>query len=192
MKTFVLSVFSLFFTVALVATEPAKEVKVDIKKSTINWTGKKVTGQHTGTIDLKSANLYMEDGNITGGKFVIDMTTITVTDLSGSTKGKLEGHLSSDDFFGVATYPEAIVEITNASKTDKPNTYNIDADVTIKGITEPVSFVATVTDNNATADITVDRSKFNVRYGSGSFFDGLGDKMIYDDFELSVNLVMNK
>jgi polyisoprenoid-binding protein YceI len=189
MKTLILSVFSLFATFAFASTEPTSGGEVDVTSSTIEWVGKKVTGKHTGTIALKSGKLMMENGEIKGGMFEIDMTSITVTDLTGNMKAKLEGHLNSDDFFSTATYPVATIEITNAKKTEA-NTYKVMADATIKGITKPVEFTATVKDNMAMADIVVDRTQFDVKYGSGSFFDGLGDKMIYDDFTLAVMLVM--
>jgi len=189
MKILVLSGFGLFMTASMNETEPTVG-GIDLEASKIEWVGKKVTGKHNGTIDLKSGKLMMNDkGEITGGMFEIDMSTITVLDLSGNMKSKLEGHLNSDDFFSTDTYPVATVELTNAEKTGD-NTYNISSNVTIKGITNPVEFKATVKDGKAMADITVDRTKYDVKYGSGSFFDGLGDKMIYDDFELSVTLVM--
>ncbi len=189
MKTLVLSVFSLFFCVALTATEPTTSGEVDVDASSISWVGKKVTGKHEGTIKIKSGRLIMNDGAIAGGTFEIDMTSINVTDLSGNMKGKLEGHLNSDDFFSTASYPVATVEITSANKKGD-NTYDMIANVTIKGITNPVSFSATIDGNKAMADISVDRTLFDVRYGSGKFFEGLGDKMIYDNFDLSVTLVM--
>lgn len=189
MKTLLLSVFSLI-SLGIFATEPVKGGEIDVEASKIEWVGKKVTGQHSGTVAIKSGNLEMANGKITGGNFVIDMTSITVTDLSGDMKKKLEGHLHSDDFFGVQSFPTATVNITNAKKLEG-NKYDITADLTIKGITHPINFQASVMDNKATADITVDRSKYNVKYGSGSFFDGLGDNLIYDNFNLSVSLVMN-
>lgn len=188
MKTLLLSVFSLL-TLSSFATEPVKGGEIDLEASQIEWVGKKVTGQHTGTIQIKSGSLDMTNGTISGGMFEIDMTSIEVTDLSGDMKGKLEGHLTSDDFFGVEKFPTATVKITKANKMEG-NKYGIVADLTIKGITHPVNFTATVEGNEAMADITVDRAKYDVRYGSGSFFDGLGDKMIYDNFDLSVKLVM--
>ncbi len=191
MKILLLSVFSLFAITAIASTEPVTGGEIDIASSTINWTGKKVTGQHQGTIALKSGKLKMENGELKGGMFEVDMTTIEVTDLQGGQAKKLQGHLSSDDFFGVATHPVAKIEITKAKKTSA-NTYDITANATIKGITNEINFVATKDGDSISANIVIDRSKYDVKYGSGSFFDGLGDKMIYDDFELSVNLVMSK
>lgn len=170
----------------------AEKVKVDVDASTVNWVGKKVTGQHNGSIALKGGRLEMEGGVLTGGLFTIDMTSISCEDLSGGTKGKLEGHLKSDDFFGVATYPTATFVITKAVPQG-PGNYKVVGNITIKGTTEEIQFPATIEEKDgkytATADLKIDRSKFDVRYGSGSFFDNLGDKTIYDDFELSVSLV---
>jgi polyisoprenoid-binding protein YceI len=190
MKIILLSAFSLLVSVAIASTNPTHGGEVDVTKSNITWLGKKVTGQHEGTVALKSGMLNLKDGNIMGGRFEIDMTTIKNTDMQGGGATKLEGHLASDDFFGVASHPVATVEIVSASKIEGTNTFNVNSNVTIKGITNPVTFVATLDDHAASAKIVVDRTKFDVKYGSGSFFDGLGDKMIYDDFELMVNLTL--
>ena len=160
--------------------------KVSVKSSSITWVGKKVTGKHSGTIDLKDGFFEMENGNITGGEFVIDMNSIACTDLEGDSKGQLEGHLKSDDFFGVENHPTAKLVITNAVKDG--NSYTVTGDLTIKETTEPISFDLQQAGDNFTTTLTIDRSKYNVRYGSGSFFDNLGDKTIYDDFTLEINL----
>ncbi len=165
---------------------------VNIEKSTINWLGKKVTGEHSGTINLKSADINFNDGALAGGSFTIDMNSLTCTDLEGEWKGKLEGHLKSDDFFGVATHPTASFTITQVARNTSGG-YKVTGDMTIKNITNEVSFDAKVSEDfrSVKAKIIIDRSKFDVRYGSGSFFDNLGDKTIYDDFELDVNLVID-
>ncbi|WP_336093947.1 YceI family protein [Leeuwenhoekiella sp. CH_XMU1409-2] len=160
--------------------------KVSVKSSSITWVGKKVTGKHSGTIDLKDGFFEMENGSITGGEFVIDMNSIACTDLEGDSKGQLEGHLKSDDFFGVENHPTAKLVITNAVKDG--NSYTVTGDLTIKETTAPISFDLQQAGDNFTTTLTIDRSKYNVRYGSGSFFDNLGDKTIYDDFTLDINL----
>lgn len=163
-------------------------IKIDSEKSSITWLGKKVTGQHSGTIGIKSGELIMHDDKLEGGSFIIDMTTIAVTDLkAGQGKEKLEGHLNSDDFFGVETNPEASLKITKVMGIGN-GAYKVLADITIKGKTEEISFDANIKDRMAIAEITIDRSKFDVKYGSGSFFDNLGDNLIYDDFVLNVKL----
>ena len=166
-------------------------LEVDKESSKVTWRGEKVTGFHEGTIEIKEGDFEYVDGKLTGGKFVIDMTSIE----SDEELDKLEGHLKSDDFFGVAKYPTAtfvIKEVVNQG----PKGYNITGDITIKGITKEIKFVADIKEVgnnvNASAEIELDRSEFNVRYGSGSFFDGLGDKLIYDNFTLGVNLVVKK
>lgn len=168
-------------------------VTVNIEKSTVKWTGKKVTGQHTGTVNLKSAEVSLDNGVLTGGSFVIDMTSITNTDMDGGMKGKLEGHLKSDDFFGVEKHPTASFVITKVVRQGDSGSYTVTGNMTIKNITNEISFNASVRNDlkSVSAEIIVDRSKFDVRYGSGSFFDNLGDKTIYDDFELAVILALD-
>tara|TARA_R100001369_G_scaffold21881_1_gene39679 strand:+ start:54408 stop:54977 length:570 start_codon:yes stop_codon:yes gene_type:complete len=161
--------------------------EINIKESNVTWTGKKVTGSHTGTIQLKSGFFNIEDEKLVGGEFVMDMTSISNTDLSGDSKGKLEGHLKSEDFFGVEKHPTSKLVITSiASKGN--GSYGVVGNLTIKNITKPVNFDLEMKDNSAQAKLSIDRSKYDVRYGSGSFFDDLGDKTIYDNFDLVVNL----
>lgn len=168
---------------------------VDVEQSSIHWIGKKVTGQHSGTIKLKDGSLEMKKGLLTGGSFTIDMTSLAVTDLTGGMAQKLAGHLSSDDFFGIASHPTASLAITDV-KSEGSGMYNVTADLTIKGITNPVTFTTIVSENgagiSATSKIIVDRTKYDVKYGSGKFFDSLGDNLIYDDFELNVNILASK
>ena len=178
----------LVLTVAFAATAFTTPVKKNINtsKSSIEWTGKKVLGSHNGTINLKEGYVEMNNGQLTGGMFVVDMTSIVVTDLQGESKGNLEGHLKSDDFFGVASHPTATLVIKDAEPMI--GGYSVTGDITIKGITESIQFDLSMGDNGADAKVVIDRTKFNVRYGSGSFFDNLGDKTIDDNFELSVSL----
>ena len=170
--------------------------KADLTSSVIVWKGYKVTGEHTGTVKLKNGSLQFADGKITGGSFEIDMNSITCTDLEGGTAEKLVGHLKSDDFFGVQKYPTAKFVITKAFATDSKGNYKFVGNLTIKEKTKEIKFNAVTTEANgqvtATGKIVVDRSDFDVRFGSGSFFDNLGDKTIYDDFDLNVTLVAKK
>jgi polyisoprenoid-binding protein YceI len=160
---------------------------INTETSTITWTGKKVLGSHTGTIAFKEGVLEMDGENLTGGMFIVDVTTINVTDLkAGEGKEKLEGHLKSDDFFGKAKYPNATLTFTNVQKMS--GGYEIDATITIKGTTEPVSFELASSDDSMSTSFNIDRTKHNVRYGSGSFFDSLGDNTISDNFKLEVVL----
>lgn len=161
--------------------------EVNVKESSVTWTGKKVTGSHTGTIQLKSGHFKVEDEKLIGGEFIMDMASIVNNDLSGESKGKLEGHLKSDDFFGVEKHPTSKLVITSVAKKDN-GTYGVVANLTIKDKTNPITFDLDWNENSASAKLTIDRSKYDVRYGSGSFFDNLGDKTIYDNFDLEVNL----
>ncbi|MEZ4895743.1 MAG: YceI family protein [Saprospiraceae bacterium] len=187
-KLFLIWVMAALVIVNAKANTDPITTKVDIAKSEVSWKGYKVTGQHHGKIALKDGSLTWQDGVLTGGSFTIDMSSITCEDLEGEWNGKLVGHLKSDDFFGVEKFPVAQLEITQVISRGTPGDYKIVGDLTIKGITKEVRFMAKVNPNQATAAITVDRSEFNVRYGSGSFFENLGDKTIYDEFELEVNL----
>ncbi len=162
------------------------EKKVNTEESSVEWIGRKVTGSHEGTINLESGVLNFDGDNLIGGEFIIDMTSINVTDLTGKGKKSLEGHLKSDDFFGVENHKKATLIITKVSKqyTD----YDVYGDLTIKGITKPIGFTMNVDKNSASAKVIVDRTKYGITYKSGSIFDGLKDKAIYDDFELNVKL----
>lgn len=185
MKKTLKTIFVLTLATTLAAFAPPVEKK-EVKKSSITWLGKKVTGEHSGTVNLKSGYLNMDGDKITAGSFVIDMTSLAVTDLQGEYKANLEGHLSSEDFFGTANHPTATFTISKAKKDGM--TYKVAGDITIKGVTQPLTFDLHMKDNKAHAKLVIDRTKFGITYGSGSFFDDLKDKAIYDDFELDVNL----
>ena len=178
--------------IALVAfvtfsTTAQTTTKVDASKSTINWVGKKVTGKHEGTVNLKEGALVFGGKKLVGGNFTVDMTTITVTDLQGGMKGKLEGHLKADDFFGTDKFATSKLVFKKIATKDN-GTYTIYADLTIKDKTNEVVFDIVVKNNTATADVVIDRTKYGIEYKSGSIFDGLGDAAINDDFTLSVML----
>ena len=190
--------FSLFVFVAFIgfAFTTAVNVSIDTVQSQVTWKGYKVTGSHTGTIVVKSGNLIYDGDMLTGGNVEIDMTSIKVLEMGDKMTKKLEGHLKSDDFFGVATHSTAKFEITKVVSRGTAGNYKIIGNLTIKETTKEIRFNA-VEDNSTgvrvlTADITIDRSDFNVKYGSGSFFDNLGDKTIYDEFDLNLKLVEAK
>lgn len=171
--------------------------RVDTSSSFVQWKGYKVTGEHAGVVNLKSGDLtFDENGKLTGGNIVMDMTTIKVTDLQGDMAGKLEGHLKSADFFGIEKHPTANLKITSVVPKGTPGDYKVTGTLTIKEKSKDIRFYANVVEDGgrvkATADIKIDRTDFDVRYGSGSFFDGLGDKTIYDEFDLQVTLVASK
>ncbi|HOO98709.1 MAG TPA: YceI family protein [Bacteroidales bacterium] len=187
MKTIILT--AIIMISGSIMADAQQKLSADTGKTTLEWLGEKVTGQHNGTILLKEGWLEWNNNRITGGVFEIDMTTIK--DADGSER--LEAHLKSDDFFGVDKYPVSRFVITGSDDFQK-GTATVKGDLTIKGITNPVEFRATVQKKEDGtwfyANIVVDRSKYNVRYGSGSFFDNLGDKIIYDEFKLKVSLLV--
>ena len=162
---------------------------IDISKSSVKWLGEKVTGSHEGTISIKEGHLHFDNNTFTGGNIVIDMSTIDCTDLVGEPKSSIEGHLSSDDFFGIKKYPTANLEIVNAEKIKySKNKYKVSAILEIKSIKNNVELEVVIDNGSAIVDLVIDRTQYNIKYGSGSFFDNLGDKMIYDDFKISVSL----
>ncbi len=171
-----------------------KSYSIDTEASKVEWVARKVTGKHNGSINIKDGSLDFEEGVLKGGSFNIDMTTITVLDLQGKGKKNLEGHLSSADFFNVAEHNTANFTITKAIATDSKGNYKITGDLTIKGNTNQIKFYANVMEEEGKVvgvaeEIEVDRSEYDIRYGSGSFFENLGDKTIYDEFHLKVTLV---
>lgn len=169
----------------------AQTQNINVEKSTINWIGKKIGGEHQGFIKLTDGSLELKEDKINSGSFTIDMTSITNTDLENETYNqKLVGHLKSDDFFGVAKFPTANLKVTKSTKfVDGKAT--LTGTITIKGMTETVSFEVTQSKDSYTGTIEIDRSKFNVRYGSSSFFDSLGDKAIDDIFILNIKLFID-
>jgi polyisoprenoid-binding protein YceI len=184
LRTFAIALF----TISTLAVS-AQTKKVDVSKSTVKWVGKKVTGQHSGDVKLQDGALVFKAGKISGGSFTVDMTSIEVTDLkAGQGKEKLEGHLKNDDFFATEKYPTAALNFKSIA-AKKNNIYTITADLTVKGKTAPVVFDLVVAGNSATTKFNIDRTKYDVKYGSGSFFQGLGDKTIDDNFEITAVLV---
>jgi len=179
----------LVLVILVVFSVNAQDIKFDASKSILTWSGKKVGKEHYGKISIKEGNLSLKNNSIVSGKFVIDMNSITVEDMpAGEWNSKLVGHLKSDDFFGVQTYPEAVLILTESTPFENGKA-KVKGNLTIKGITNPVEFEAIKLENTYSAQITVDRSLCNVRYGSGKFFENLGDKAIYDNFTLDVKLV---
>lgn len=181
----------LFALSALLVSNVVAQSKLnaDTEKTKLLWLGEKVTGDHSGTINLKSGWLNWQDNKIVSGEFLIDMASLKDADGSAN----LEGHLKSDDFFGVEKFPTAKLVLTGSTAFDK-GTGVVKGTLTIKDSTNPIEFKSTMQKKDDGvwffANIVVDRTKYNVRYGSGSFFDNLGDKTIYDEFKLKVNLLV--
>ena len=161
-------------------------------QSYLRWYGEELTGKtHFGNLSFEKAQINLQDGVITSGNFLVNMTSLTVEDLSGGGKAKLTRHLKSDDFFSVEKHPEAILTITQKAKVEN-GVQSLVGELTIKGINHPVEFTMTLGENNsAKAQLTFDRSKYEVRFRSGSFFENLGDKLILDDIKLEAQLQWN-
>jgi len=169
----------------------AQSKKVDLSASEITWLGKKVTGEHTGNISFKSGFLIVDNNVLEGGEFDVDMNSITCTDIDNADyNAKLVGHLKSDDFFGVEKFPTSKLKLTNVVAED--NMYKAEGELTIKGKTHKLAFDVKQDGTTFKGKVVIDRTKYDVRYGSGKFFDNLGDKMIYDDFELDFKVVILK
>lgn len=173
-----------FFTLQSFAV---KKDDVKIKNSALTWEGSKVTGSHEGTIELKSGYLTLDNNDLVGGGFVIDMTTIVCTDLSGKGKASIEGHLKSDDFFSVDKFPYASLTILDVKKKGLDQ-YQVNANITIKGMTQKIMFDAEINEKTAKAKLVIDRTEFGIIYKSGNFFEELADKAIYNEFKLSIEL----
>ena len=178
------------------STKGKNVFEADVKLSHFEWTGKKIGGEHTGNISLSKGEVFIENGKLSGA-FEIDMTSIVNTDLAGEWKEKLEGHLKSEDFFGVEKFPTAKFEITEAIPVENTEGLHlVKGSLTIKGKTHQIEFTANLKVEkgkiSAAGEVSVDRSKYDVRYGSKSFFANIGDKMIHDEFNLKFNIVAIK
>ena len=170
-----------------------KTMDLNLDKSKVEWTGKKVTGEHSGTVMLKSGQLMMKGSEIVGGEFVMDMGSIANTDITDDKyRGKLEEHLKSEDFFGVTKYPESKFVIKESTNL-KDGKLLVKGEISLKGITKPLEFEVTSHKHgdsyHMSGVIVIDRTQFDIKYGSGSFFDNLGDKTIHDNFELKFDLM---
>ncbi len=190
-------------SLAAVAFKPAANTsyKVNAEQSTFNWHAKKVTGEHMGTVKFATGTVELNGAKLVGGSFDVDMTSIACTDLTGEWNEKLIGHLKSADFFAVDNFKTANLKIKSASaikgaKAGADN-YNVVADLTIKGITKEVKFPAFVVIKKsgevvANASFDIDRTAYDIKYGSKSFFEGIGDKAIDDKFNVKIRVVATK
>ena len=172
------------------ATITAADATYNIVKdeSSLVWTGREVsTSSHYGSINFTSGQFEIADGLISQGEFLVDMTSINVQDLTGGSKERLEGHLRSDDFFSVESFPTAHLYISS-SEVISNGKWMVNGFLTIKDISHPVLFEMANTEDGWNANLVFDRSKYNVKFRSGTFFENLGDKLIYDDIELKINL----
>ena len=164
--------------------------------STVNWTGKKVLGVHTGSIDITDGFIEVNNNNVAGGEIQIDMTSIVITDIEDKkTNQDFLAHLLNDDFFSVDKFKTAKLTLTGSSKIET-NKFKIDGNLTIKDISHPISFISSIeifTDTlHSLGEVVIDRTLYNIRYGSGKFLQNLGDGLIYDDFVLQFKLIAQK
>ncbi len=170
------------------------------EQSLVNWEGFKPASSHRGTINIKEGSVRVSGKDITGGKFVLDMASIDVTDLSGEKKSGLEGHLKSGDFFDLEKYKTANFEITKVVglKGDNTATHMIYGNLQIKDVTKNIAFktVVTVKDGTlkaVTPKFKIDRTDWNVKYNSSKFStDVLKDKIIKDHIDLSISFTAKK
>lgn len=205
MKTLTLTLSAALLALSTFASngggEATKSLKVDPEKSKVFWTGKKVTGEHTGTLMIKSGFVELDNGVPTKVNIVMDMNSIVCTDLKDpGTNAKFVGHLRSDDFFSVSTHPEGLFEATTFTPIEgatgrEPN-YRVIGSLTLKGIAHEVEFDAFILAKGGSVVsnglAVFDRTQYDIKFRSGSVFDNLGDKMIYDDVELTFVLSAGK
>ncbi|MBT4722402.1 YceI family protein [Candidatus Falkowbacteria bacterium] len=177
---------------------------VDVEESAIFWTGRKVliNSEHKGIIKLKEGKIYIKgDREYLGGEFVIDMTSLETQDIEDpDSRQKMTDHLKGEDFFDVDNYPEAIIKTTAIEKYPPPTdpwvNHTISANLTIKDKTNNITFLTEIFESegnlNAEGSFVIDRTKWDIKYGSDKFFTGLGDKVIDDFIEFRVILFAHK
>ena len=199
-KIIFLTLTAAFTGYAFTGEKKAEVYKISTEASTIEWVGTKVTGAHNGNIKIANSELSVKEGVIEGGTINFDMTSITCTDLQGEWGDKLVGHLKSDDFFSVEKFKTATFKIKNlkpikGAEEGKAN-YNITGDLTIKRITNEISFPILVTSKGdnivAIGETNVDRTKWDIKFGSATFFENIGDKAIHNDFAIKFKIAAKK
>lgn len=179
-------------SVAITQTEVVgNTLNVDTAASKVVWTGTKVTGKHTGTVSIKSGTLNVDNGKLVGGNVVLDMNTISSTDLEGEFKGKLDGHLKSEDFFAVASHPEATFTITEVKPGATDQDLNISGNLVIKGVSKNITFDAKIVESTeatvkATANFNITRADWGVNY------EGKSDDLISKEVNFDITLVAKK
>ena len=182
---------------AVVAESTSQKYIASVDETTITWKGFKPTGTHSGTIALDNGVFTTNDGKLHSGTFLINMASLKVTDIPAEEpgNGKLAGHLKSADFFDVEKFPNAAFEVTGSE--DKDGKTMLSGNLSLKGVENNITFPVTVSNEGDMMSITseaftIDRSKWNVKYGSKSFFDDLGDKFINDEIELQITVKAKK
>ena len=189
-----LILISFLFLISNSTYSQTSSIPIDINKSNVKWYGDEITGkQHYGSLKFKEGNIVLTgtgkvSDKIISGNFIVDMTSLNVEDLTGRGKNSLEGHLKSDDFFSVSKFNYAYLKILKSN--DPVNgVQTISGDLTIKGISHPINFTMELNGKIAKSNLVFDRTKYDVKFRSGNFFQNLGDKLIYDDIKLEVSLV---
>ncbi|KIX19902.1 hypothetical protein SY27_15330 [Flavobacterium sp. 316] len=185
-----------------VETVDAITFNIDNASSSVAWIGSKPTGKHNGTITVKEGNFDVIDGKVSGGTFVMDMNSITVTDLEGDDKLNLETHLkgtgdkeAEDHFFNTAKFPTSTFKINSITETDGVSTVN--GTLTMKDISKEVSFPAKISITDSEVSLVsepfkINRTLWGVNYASKSIFDDLKDKFVDDEIELTVTAKATK
>ena len=197
MKTFFLGVAATLAALGASAHgELTTRYKINTTASSVTWEATKVTGEHSGTIQIANGFLSSTDGNLEAANVIVDMQSIACTNLEGEWADKLVGHLNSEDFFHVNEHRTSSFTLRNIQpnkNADGQSTHDVTGDFTIRGITQSVTFPATISESNKSLDISgtvvLNRAEFEVKYGSGSFFDNLGDNLIHDNFTVNFHLV---
>jgi polyisoprenoid-binding protein YceI len=169
-----------------------RNFKIAGTRSDVRWIGRKVTGAHHGTVAIKEGTIVFQNGSLAGGNVIIDTTSIDILDITDpATNAQFAGHLASDDFFSIDKFPTASLEVTSVTRKNA-STYHVEGNLTIKGITRPIAFGLEANAQgdlvHATGKIVIDRTHYNMKFRSGNFFKDLGDTLIYNDFELNVNI----
>ena len=191
--------FSLFLISFVFSLNVIDTVWIDSSTSKIEWIGNKVSGSHNGQVKIKSGYILKKDTTFVGGEIIVDMTSISVDDIEHPKWNlSLVEHLKNEDFFDVEKFPTAILKINSSKKhliNDKINSnVEISGDLTIKNITNKVLIQSHIdfTKNTSKGQLIIDRTKWDIKYGSSSFFEDLGDRAIYNDFILDFNLLPKK
>ena len=179
----------LIVSMLIITMSYGQNLTLDINKSQLKWKGKEITTkEHYGSLVFKSGYLTLKNNKPHSCKFIVDMTSLKNEDLPEDYRGRLEGHLKSDDFFSIDKFPESTIEIKSSSKIDKSE-FEVKGELTIKGIKHPISFIMKKNNDEWKSNLIFDRSKYDVRFRSGTFFENLGDQLIYDDIVIETSLI---
>lgn len=179
------------------ADSSAKDYTVSVDETTLEWKATELGGGgHNGKIKLGSGTLHVEANQLTAGKFDIDMNSIQVDDITNPSKNaKLVSHLKNDDFFSVDKHPTASFEITAVEKGNADSS-SVKGNLTIKGITKNIAIPAKITideaSTNVSANFSIDRTQWDIKYRSGKFFPQIGDEAINDAIEFKLTLKATK